>query len=545
MLLSTMMLDRFNKIITIFFFCLTVPAISNSQLSAQSTQQTKAAEKETKEKPAAEEPAATTKSKKGKDKEDGESEAKPSVTKHTVMIAGEEIAYTATAGKMLMKDDAGKAKANVFYVAYTVEGAEAKNRPVTFCFNGGPGSSSVWLHLGMLGPQRIKFRDDAQRLRPPHQMITNPYSLLDTTDLVFIDPVSTGYSRPAKGEKKQQFHGYDEDIASVGQFIHDYTTRLGRWGSPKFLLGESYGGLRAAGLSGRLQSRYRMYLNGIVLVSATVDFRTLRTGGGNDLPYSLFLPSYAATAWYHKALPESLQEMPLAEVVEKAKQFAEHTYMPALNAGDRLSPEKRKSLISEMSQLTGLSEDYIDRANLRVGMGRFGKELLRSRKQVIGRFDSRYTGIDADHVGETMGHDPSGAVFFGPFTSAMNDYLRNHLEVEEDRVYEVLTGKVRPWDYSEFENQLVTASSTLRDAVRDNPHLKIFAACGYYDLATPSYAMEYSRSHLGLPPELKDNFQLAFYEGGHMMYVHEPSLKKLRTDLLKFYQLAQGTDEDE
>lgn len=530
--LSTMIFHLSNKL-TILCFCLAILSTSNCSVTAQTAEQVKASESQ--------KTAAATEAKKSKDKD--KSEAKPTVTQHTTVIAGKEVAYTATAGKMLMKDDSGKAKANVFYVAYTVDGGEGENRPVTFCFNGGPGSSSVWLHLGMLGPERIKFRDDAQRLRPPHQLIANPYSLLDITDLVFIDPVSTGFSRPAKGEKKQQFHGYDEDVASVGQFIHDYTTRFGRWGSPKFLLGESYGGIRAAGLSGRLQSRYRMYLNGIVLVSGVVDFQTLSTRGGNDIAYSLFLPSYAATAWYHNALSESLQEMSVAEVVEKAEQFAEQTYMPALIAGDRLSVEKRKSVIAEMSQLTGLSEDYIDRANLRVSMSRFGKELLRSRKQVVGRFDSRYTGIDADHVGEGMGHDPSGAVFFGPFTSAMNDYLRNHLEVKEEQVYEVLTSKVRPWDYSQFTNQFVSATSTLRDAVRDNPHLQIFAACGYYDLATPSFAMEYTRSHMGLPPELQGNFQMGFYEGGHMMYVHEPSLKKMRDDLLKFYQSAQGASE--
>jgi len=503
------LLTKFNFV----FFCIVVLIATNGQLLAQSKKQSQLGDL--------------------------------SVTQHTGTIAGKEIAYTATAGKMLMKDDSGTAKANVFFVAYTVEDKAAKNRPVTFCFNGGPGSSSVWLHLGMLGPNRVKFSDDTQRPRPPHQLAANPHSLLDTTDLVFIDPVSTGFSRPVKGQKRQQFHGYGDDINSVGQFIHDYTTRFGRWGSPKFLLGESYGGLRAAGLSGRLQSRYHMYLNGIVLISAVIDYQTLRSSGSNDITYSLFLPSYAATAWYHKALPESLQKLAVDEVVAKAKTFAEQSYMPALIAGDRLPPQKRQSVIAEMAQLTGLSEDYIDRANLRVSMGRFGKELLRSRRQVIGRFDSRYTGIDADHVNDSAGHDPSGSVFFGPFTSAMNEYLRTHLKVEEERVYEVLTRNVHPWDYSEFTNGFANASSTLRNAVRDNPHLRVFAACGYYDLATPSFAMEYTRSHLGLPPELKDNFQMAFYEGGHMMYVHEPSLKKLRADLLKFYQSALGTNQDD
>ena len=461
-----------------------------------------------------------------------------SVTQHSIEIDGQEISFDATAGKMEMKNDAGEHKANIFFVAYTKQNSEATDRPVTFCFNGGPGSASVWLHLGMLGPQRVKINDDATPMMPPHELIDNPHCLLDKTDLVFIDPVSTGYSRPAKGQNKKQFHGYDEDIRSIGQFIHDYTTKYGRWGSAKFLLGESYGGLRAAGLAGELQSRYRMYLNGIVLVSAVVDFQTLRSGGNNDIVYPLFLPTYAATAWYHKALGETLQSMPIEKVVAEAEAFAMGPYMKALVMGDALSDQQRNQTIQRMAELTGLSEDYIDRANLRVSMGRFGKELLRDRRKVVGRFDSRYTGVDGDQVSASMGHDPSGSALFGPFTSAMNHYLRDVLKVEEAGVYEILTGKVHPWDYSEFANRYVNASSTLRNAVRDNPYLKVFAACGYYDLATPATAMKYTRDHLGLPSDQRDNFTMKFYEGGHMMYVHEPSLKQLRVDLIEFYKNA-------
>ncbi|MCM2374237.1 S10 family peptidase [Aporhodopirellula aestuarii] len=474
--------------------------------------------------------------KKSADETDEPSE--PSVTHHKTSIAGKKFAYTATAGKMVMKDDEGKVKAHVFYVAYSLDDADPSKRPVTFCFNGGPGSSSVWLHLGMLGPRRVKLSDDAKPIRPPHEMIDNPFSLLDKTDLVFIDPVSTGFSRPAKGEDKRQFHGYDEDVRSVGQFIHDFTTKYGRWGSPKFLLGESYGGLRAAGLSGELQNRYHMYLNGIVLVSAVVDFQTLRAAGNNDIAYTLFLPTYAATAWYHKALPAHLQSQSVEKVVAEAEAFAREPYMQALLAGDSISDEERKMVIARMAELTGLSADYIDRANLRVNMGRFGKELLRSRGLVIGRFDGRYTGVDRDHIGDQAEHDPSASAVFGPFTSAMNQYLRDELKVEEDRVYEVLTSKVHPWDYSEFENRFVDASSTLRKAITDNPFLRVYAACGYYDLATPSFAMEYTRHHLGLPAELRGNFTMGFYEAGHMMYVHEPSLRKLRDDLIEFYKSA-------
>ncbi|EMI43620.1 serine carboxypeptidase family protein [Rhodopirellula sp. SWK7] len=479
--------------------------------------------------------------KEGDKKDSDESDvAEPSVTHGTVTIDGKDVAYTATAGKMVMKDDGGEEKAHVFYVAYSIDDADPSKRPVTYCFNGGPGSSSVWLHLGMLGPRRVKLNDDAKPIRPPHELIANEFSLLDKTDLVFIDPVSTGFSRPAKGQNKNQFHGYDEDLRSIGKFIHDYTTQFGRWASPKFLLGESYGGLRAAGLSGELQNRYHMYLNGIVLVSAVVDFQTLRAAGNNDIAYTLFLPSFSATAWYHDALPEHLQSQTVEKVVEEAEAFAKGPYMQALLAGDSLPDEQRKLVMARMSELTGLSSDYIDRANLRVNMGQFGKELLRSRRRVIGRFDGRYTGIDSDHVGESAEHDPSASAVFGPFTSAMNQYLRDDLEVNEDRVYEILTSKVHPWDYSEFANRFVDASATLRKAMTDNPYLRVYAACGYYDLATPSFAMEHTRDHLGLPAELRSNFEMGFYHAGHMMYVHEPSLIKLRKDLIKFYDAALG-----
>ncbi len=491
-----------------------------------------------------------------KDKKDKEPE--PVVTTGRVTIAGREIHYTATAGKMLMKTDEGEPKAHVFYVAYTVEPEKgAPPRPVTFCFNGGPGSSSVWLHLGMLGPVRAKLDSDAGTLPPPHQLIENPFSLLDVTDLVFIDPVSTGFSRPVEGEDKSQFHGYQQDLRSVAQFIHDFTTKYARWGAPKFLLGESYGGIRAAGLSGELRDRYHLELNGIVMISAVVDFETLMFRG-NDLPYALFLPTYAATAWYHDALDDELQDLPLAEVVEQAEEFALGPYLRALAAGTSLGEGRRERVIERMSELTGLSEDYLDAANLRVSMGQFGKELLRKRRLVVGRFDSRYTGMDRNTLGETAEHDPSADAVFGTFTSGLNDYLRTTLKVDEDRVYEILTGNVHPWDYSAFANRYVDASDTLREAMTHNPYLKVYAALGYYDLATPQFAMKYTRDHLGLPPEVQDNFTMGYYEGGHMMYAHEPSLEKLREELVEFYASAlpdlsdddadedgDGSDEDE
>lgn len=503
-------------------------------------------------------------------KNDEKKRDEPVVTHGTVTIGGREIAYTATAGKMLIKNDEGEPKAHVFYVAYTKDDPAAKNRkkskksadgeadgdqgkstgddeetasktnprPITFAFNGGPGSSSVWLHLGMLGPQRVKLDSDAGTLRPPHELIPNEFSLLDVTDIVFIDPVSTGFSRPAKGEDKRQFHGYDQDLRSVGQFIHDFTTKYGRWGSPKFLLGESYGGLRAAGLAGELQDRYHMYINGVVLVSAVVDFQTLMAYGHNDVAYALFLPGYAATAWYHKALGDDLQEKTVEEVAKIVEEFAAGPYLRALMAGDSLPKDRREKVVTRMAELTGLSTEYIEASNLRVPMSRFGKELLRQQGKIVGRFDSRYTGLALDEVGAQSDYDPSASAVFGAFTSGLNDYLRGTLKVEEERVYEILTDNVHPWNYSEFTNRYVDASNTLRDAMIQNPYLKVFAACGYYDLATPAFAMKYTRDHLNLVPEVRENFTMDYYHGGHMMYAHEPSLAKLRKDLLKFYESA-------
>ncbi|TWT86157.1 Serine carboxypeptidase [Pseudobythopirellula maris] len=492
--------------------------------------------------------AGQAKSDKGEEKSDDQLPP-PVVSEHKTTIAGKEIAYRATTGKMAMKNDAGEEKAHIFYIAYErTDGVDdqqdgATERPITFCFNGGPGSSSVWLHMGMLGPKRVIVPDDASTPAPPYRAVANPFSLLDVTDLVFIDPVSTGFSRPAEGEKKDQFHGYKEDLRSVGQFIHDYTTKQGRWASPKFVLGESYGGLRTAGLCGTLQERYRMYLSGVVLVSAVVDFSTLAFDDNNDRPYLLFLPSYTATAHYHKALGEELQALTLEEVVARAEEFAYGPYANALLRGDSLPQEEFDAVVAEYSRLTGLGERYVRDSNLRVRMWNFGKELLRDRGKTVGRYDGRFTGLDRTNAGESYDYDPSGAAIDGLFAGALYDYLRNDLGYEEERVYEVLTGDVRPWNYKPFTNSYVDASETLRKGMTINPHLKAFAACGYYDLATPQFAMKYTRDHLMLAPELRENFTMKFYEGGHMMYVYEPALKQLRADLVEFYESATPTQE--
>ncbi|QDU54812.1 S10 family peptidase [Aeoliella mucimassa] len=473
-----------------------------------------------------------------KDKKPESKTPEPSVTHHEITLGGETFKYTATTGKLQMKDDSGKVKAEIFSVAYTRDDADVGTRPITFCFNGGPGSASVWLHLGMLGPQRVRVPDDATTPAPPYTTEHNPHSLLDVTDLVFIDPVSTGYSRPAEGEDPKQFHGYEEDLRSVGQFIHDYTTKNERWSSPKYVLGESYGGVRSAGLSGTLQDRYRMYLNGIVMISPVVDFSTIRFADNNDLPYILFLPSYTSTAWYHKQLSDELQGMSLEEVVAEAEHFAYGTYARALLQGTSLPKEQLDKAIARYAELTGLEADYVRDNNLRVSMSEFGRELLREEGNTIGRFDSRFKGVDRDNASNRPQYDPSSTAITGAFGAGMNEYMRGTLKFEDDRVYE-LGGAVGRWNYGRFENRYVDASETLRNQMSQNPHLKLFVACGYYDLATPQFAFKYTKDHLMLVPEYVDRVEVKKYEAGHMMYILDAEAKKLRDDLVEWYKEAQ------
>ncbi len=458
-----------------------------------------------------------------------------SVTKHSVHIAGEEINYTAAAGTLLLKTDDEKPKASIFYVAYMRDGVEdVAHRPLTFAFNGGPGSSSVWLHLGLLGPRRVLMDEEGGPLPPPFQLVNNEYSLLDVTDLVFIDPVSTGYSRPVPGEDAKQFHGVTQDIESVGEFIRLYTTRVQRWSSPKFLVGESYGTTRAAGLSAHLHQTLGMYLNGIMLVSAILNFQSARFDLGNDLPYILFLPSYAASAWYHKKLPDSLQSKPLREFLREVEAFAAGDYNVALMKGDALSGDERAAVIDQLVRYTGLSATYIEHTNLRINIHRFVKELLRDERRTIGRFDSRFKGIDRDAAGERHEYDPSYAIIQGAYTAALNHYMRSVLAFKSDRLYEILTANVQPWDYSKFQNQYVNVAEDLRRAMTYNPFLQVFVANGYYDLATPYFATEYTFHHLGLDPELQGHVTMGYYEAGHMMYLRRLSLAALKNDLASF-----------
>ncbi|MCJ7723659.1 MAG: hypothetical protein MUP03_05965 [Anaerolineales bacterium] len=463
------------------------------------------------------------------------------VTQHTVTIGGKEIKYTATTGTIVLKEETPdrekesegeKPKATVFFTAYTRDDVVDRSRhPLTFSFNGGPGSSSVWMHMGMLGPRRVMMEFDGNLPPPPYELTDNDYSLLDTTDLVFIDPVSTGYSRPVEGEKAKQFHSFKKDIETVGEFIRLYTTRYQRWLSPKFLIGESYGTTRSCGLSGYLQERHGLYLNGIVLISAVLNFQTIDFNPGNELPYILFLPAYAATAWYHRMLR---LRRPLQSLLKEVEKFAQGEYTLALMKGSTLSRGERAQTIEKLARYTGLSADFIDRSNLRVKDQHFFKELLRERRRTIGRLDSRFTGIDRNSAGETHEYDPLLTNVIGPYTAAFYDYVRSELKFISDLPYEILNINVWPWSFAEHENQYVNVSETLRKQMTINPHLKVFVANGYYDLGTPYFATQYTFNHLGLDESMRGNLSMGYYEAGHMMYIHIPSLVELKSDLVEF-----------
>jgi carboxypeptidase C (cathepsin A) len=466
-------------------------------------------------------------------------------TQHALTIDGKPLNYTATTGTIVLKEESEKddkaegekAKASIFFVAYTKdEVADPGKRPITFAFNGGPGSSSVWLHLGIMGPRRVHM-DDTNILPPPYKLVDNEYSLLDVTDLVFIDPVSTGFSRPVPGEKAKEFHSFNKDIESVGDFIRLYATRYQRWNSPKFLAGESYGTTRSAGLSGYLQTRHGMYLNGIMLISSILNFQTANFTNGNDLPFILFLPTYTATAWFHERLDDDLQA-DLQATLAEVEAFALGEYATALMQGSALSADQQQAIIAKLARYTGLSPEYIEKTNSRIEIFRFTKELLREQGLTVGRLDTRFTGIDKDTAGETFEFDPSYAAIQGPYTAVLNDYLRRDLAFEFDIPYEILKGLYQNWSYSDFENKFVDVAETLRQAMSINPHLKILVANGYYDLATPYLATRYTFNHLGLDASLEQNYEMTYYEAGHMMYVHQPSMAQLKEDLARFVETA-------
>lgn len=485
-----------------------------------------------------EEPKDAPKEEKKEEKKDEKADKKTQ-TKHSITIAGRKIDFTATAGTLALKDAEGKTTADIFYIAYTKKGeANVAARPLTFSFNGGPGSSSVWMHLGLLGPKRVNLRDDGFAVAPPYELVDNEHCILDETDLVFIDPVGTGYSRAAKPEEAKNFYGLNEDAKSVGEFIRLYVTKHSRWPSPKFLIGESYGTTRAAALSGELLRSHRMNLNGIMLVSTVLNFQTLWGGSGNDLPHVLYLPSYTAAAWYHQKLPADLQKKPLPEVLAEAEKFASGDYNRALLLGAGLTKAERAEIVKKMARLTGLSADFVEAANLRVSLGRFNAELLRDQRLVIGRFDSRYTSTVRDPLSEHAERDPSADAIFSAFASTFNHYIRNDLKFEDDRPYNILAS-VGKWNW-DAENEFADVSEILAESMTTNPFLKVHVSNGFFDMATPYFASRYTFNHLIIHPDLAKNIVQDDYTAGHMMYLNLPDLKKQKEDLAKFIREASA-----
>lgn len=450
-------------------------------------------------------------------------EEKTSVTHHSAKIGGQQINYTATAATYNIKADDGSPKATFFFVAYTKDESDATKRPLSFVYNGGPGSASSYTHMG-LGPKRIVLSDDGFGMPAPYSIVENGDSFLDVTDLVFVDAISTGYSRPAPGENTAQFYGVEQDATFFADFIYQFLTRNERWASPKFLIGESYGTTRSAQLSFTLQRRHQIYLNGIVLVSSV--------GFGNwgaDDRTIFFLPTLVASAWYHRLLPPDLQKLSVAEVAQQARQFAHGEYAAALERGDELPAAEYQKVVKNLARLTALSPRYIEQTNLRINPQRWFKELLRDKRQTLGRIDARFLGMDADAAGERYEYDASLASYDGSYVAMFQDYVRRELKWTTDMYY-TLSARVQPWD----QGQPGQPADSLRSAMTQQTYLKVLVLCGYYDVATPFNGIEHTVSHMSLEPAIRKNISFAYYEAGHMMYIEKKSREKVHKDVSAF-----------
>ncbi|MGH8373358.1 MAG: S10 family peptidase [Gammaproteobacteria bacterium] len=473
--------------------------------------------------------------------------AEQSVTHGSVTVGGETIRYTATAGTIILKNDANKPTGSMFYVAYTKDGvSNPATRPVTFLYNGGPGSASMWLHMGSVGPVRVETADAAHTAPAPYKVVSNQYSLLDKTDLVFIDAMGTGFSKIIGKDDGgvgtgKDFFGVDEDAKAFAQFIYDYVSHNDRWNSPKFLMGESYGTTRSAALVDYLEEHDNMDFNGVILVSSILDFETASFNAGNDEPYILYLPTYAATACYHKVV-QCPADLPA--YLQQVRDFATGAYADAMIKGDKLTAQERNAVLSKLAQYTGLSQDYLTKARLRVNLFQYMAELQRSRDLITGRLDSRFSGTPADQLSEWAFNDPQSDAISGAYVAAFNQYVRDTLKFGQDMTYKPSNGQANQgWNWKHKHNGFAdfgwpgytNVAVDLADAMRYNPHLKIQFENGYYDLATPFFATEYTVDHLGLPEDLRGNISLKYYDAGHMMYVHVPALKELHANLVQFY----------
>lgn len=464
---------------------------------------------------------------------------KNSVTHHELTLDGRTIHYSATAGTLLIRDEEDKPYGSIFYVAYTEDGVDAKSRPVTFLYNGGPGAASLWLHMGSVGPVRVVTSSPQATGAGPYQVVPNQYSLLDKTDLVFIDAPLTGYSRAAGKAVAKDFTGVDQDLKAFDRFIARYITVNQRWNSPKFLFGESYGTTRSAGLSTQLESS-GISLNGIILVSSILNYNALAPG--LDAVYVGNLPSYAAIAYYYNKLQNKPSD--LKAFLNEVRSFARGDYAEALAEGDQIAPEHFNAIAAKIAGYTGLSAAYIKEAKLRVNPTRFRKELLRDQGAILGRYDARFEGTDVDDAGEYPGYDPSDTGISGAFTAAFHDYLQRELKYESQDTYHVSAETIGQWDWKHHgagggrfggQQQMPYVAGDLADAMRKNPKLKVFSANGLFDLATPFFLTEYDLGHMSLTPDLAKNVEFGYYPSGHMIYLNVDALKDLRRDLESFY----------
>ncbi|HNP36563.1 MAG TPA: hypothetical protein PKK10_11995 [Woeseiaceae bacterium] len=461
------------------------------------------------------------------------------LSEHSIHIGGKKIDYTATAGTMLMKNADDKPIALIGYTAYVARGENSNARPIMFAYNGGPGSASLWLHMGILGPQRVVLDDEKTTPTAPYRYVTNEYGILDQADLVMIDPVGTGFAKAVGEGKGEDFWGVDQDIKSVSDFIVQYLTENGRWASPKYVLGESYGGIRTGGVAYELLTKHMVALNGVILVSPFMEMATGFAGMGIDLPHVMFLPTYAATARYHGLLQP--QPPNLEDFLQEVREFALDEYASALLAGDTLPDSKRRELLSKLARYTGLSEDYWDRGNLRISEGQFDQELMRKSGMTVGRIDSRFAGKIINPLGEAMVYDPMTSLIGPPTLGAFMDYYRNDLGVKSPDNYVVFGDVFAKWDWGHaqpdqngFKLPFPNTTVDLAYTMKQNPSMRVLVLQGYYDLATPFLATEYYLDHMYLPEALKQNIELEYYEAGHMMYVHPPSMSKFRADLARF-----------
>jgi len=462
------------------------------------------------------------------------------VKKYTGTFGGTEVSYTAKAGTQVF--EVNDKEVAFFYFAYTQDDADAAERPVLFCFNGGPGSSTVWLHLGLFGPKRMQFDDDGFKLGMQGTLVENEHSILDVADVVCIDAIGTGFSSTVDKKDEKEFHHFKHDVDSFSHFIVQYLNRNGRWASPKYLAGESYGTLRGAAIARGLFADHSVEFNGIVLVSSilnyqtsAIDKRSWMVHPGNDLPFALYLPTYAATAHYHGQLSEENQAKPLRQFLDQVEAFALGEYWTALAQGDRLDPAAQSEIAAKLSEFTGIGAEYLDHYNIRLHILRFCKELLRDQKRTVGRIDSRYVGIDRVSAGDNIEADPSLDATGGVAASAINQYLRDEIGFKSKENYDLFNlDVINRWNYEDFKNQYVDTSENMREVMSRSRGTKVFVANGYYDLATPHFATEYTFAHMGLDPEVRDNVRMEYYEAGHMMYVHQESLEALAGHLREF-----------